>query len=139
MEIMGQIMGYDSLVIATILSWTVVLMTLGLKRILIKKTKDDLVEEESNQEEKKIIKKSPFHKMGNLMRIFFYIYVGCAVLGGLTSWYLGKVPEIGWKTDLWVIFGIFIPGIIFFNIGEKILGLVRKAKTLEKGGDGQID
>jgi len=121
--------------IACVLSWVVVVFVFILKKILSKKIKD-VVEEEHVEEEQKIIKKSPFHKLGQVMHILFYVYVGCAIMGGLTSWYLEKVPEINWKVDLLVIFGIFIPGIIFFHIGEDILGLARKAKTLEEGGNG---
>ena len=121
--------------IACVLSWLVVLSTFILKKILSKKMKD-VVEEEHVEEEQKIIQKSPLHKLGQVMHILFYVYVGCTIVGYPISWYLEKVPEINWKVDLLVIFGIFIPGIIFFNIGEDIVGLARKAKTLEEEGNG---
>ncbi|MEA3513902.1 MAG: hypothetical protein U9R34_00315 [Nanoarchaeota archaeon] len=118
--------------ITCVCSWLLVLSTFIFKKILIKKTKDvQFVEEEQKQ------KKSPFHKLKKVMFILLYVYVGCVILGCLTSWYLGKVPEINWKTDLLVIFGIFIPGIIFSKICEGIEGLMQgKAKILEKGGNG---
>ena len=129
---MGQIVGYDSLLIGSVLSWILALVTFFLKFLIKKRKNADLLEKLEEI-------KSVFSKLKQIMFILFYVYVGCTILGNLISWYLGKVPVISWQVDLMVILGIFLPGLIFFKTCEEIGDLMRgKAKIPGEGGDNLI-